>query len=60
MKKHNYRIVINGLTKPIVHLEEDIKNLEEINRQLATNGCVVIGTAIYTKNNILYIQEEEE
>jgi hypothetical protein len=59
MKKHYYRIVVNGITKPIVHFEEDIKNLEEINRQLATNGCVVIGMGIYTKHSILYIQEEE-
>ena len=59
MKKHSYRIVVNGITRPIVHIEEDYKNLDEINRQLAVNGCVVIGTTVYTKNNLIYISKEE-
>lgn len=58
MKKHKYEIVLSVGDHYIYEFQEDGKDIDQIQHDLANDKCVTIGNTIYTTNLLVKIVEK--
>jgi hypothetical protein len=58
MEKHKYEIALVAGEFWTYETKEDEKNIDQIQRDLANDKCVIIGNTIYTANLLVKITEK--
>ena len=59
MKKYKYEVVLSVGDHFAYETKEDEKNIDQIQRELANDKCVIIGDTIYTINLLVKIIEKK-